>query len=164
MKIKNVLKHPPAVSILSTLAVPLILFVVSKIFGWFEFLDVINALKAVLAFEVPIWAILPMLLLLVAVYLLLKKRPPSYTEDDFGKLHLWRWGWEKQEGKWEIINLAPYCSKCDMPKIGSCAPYRGGPDSFYCLDCEVFCDYYDPKIIKTKILDNAQRGKTKKTN
>ena len=122
-----------------------------------------ETLESIFCFKISLWVILLALLLLAVVYLLVKryKSPPNYTEEDFGKLHLWRWDWEKRKGKWEIINLQPYCSNCDTLMIQD-KDLDDGTEHFYCANCEVWYVYYNPEIIKAKIFDNIKKGKIKK--
>ncbi|MDR0437141.1 MAG: hypothetical protein LBH22_02425 [Bacteroidales bacterium] len=165
-KIKKFFKHPLVVRVLGTLIASLILLVTPIVFGWFELSDVLNALKTAFVFEVQIWIVLSILLLLAVGFLLVKhfKKTPNYTEDKFGKLNLmWRWDLEKNGEKWEVINLFPYCSECDMPMSETFEDYDSGNENYLCTNCDCCYYYIDPKIIKQKILDNIKRGKIKKT-
>lgn len=106
--------------------------VFSSVLVGFSFL--FKSLITFLSFKIPIWSFLVALLgfssiILVWKYFSLEKIPTppdfvkEYTEDEFHNwLWKWDWAWDFESHTWQINNLTPYCSDCEVRLVDRSNP------------------------------------------
>ena len=82
-----------------------------------------------------------------------------YTKDELLG-YVWEWTWEKNyNGRYEIKNLTPICSKCETPLI----PESNFRPLLKCLRCNEYIEWDARKLEQVNVLitDNANKGQYK---
>ena len=83
----------------------------------------------------------------------------KYTQDELLGF-FWEWTWEKDyNGKYEIRNLMPICSKCKTPLILESSYHS----NLKCLRCDEIFHWNANKMEQVKVLiyDNVSKGQYK---
>jgi hypothetical protein len=120
-KIKN---HPWTIAIVAALLGPvftLIVDIFKKIPYLTTFRNICKLIINFLNFDLKVWwIIISGFIISIVIMLIYRKRDSdnlpdfiNYTEDSFKR---WRWQWEwnfnENKGKWQVLNLRPYCPNC----------------------------------------------------
>ena len=132
-----------------------------------NFAVILNGILSFLNFRLKVWWILlgvvfiVFVLHLISEYCDYKQKATSepkfveYTKDYILGFY-WKWTWDRRyDGKYDIVNLHPVCSKCDTPLTNSDISYG----KLKCLRCneEYWQHLPSEQNIKLMITDNVRR-------
>jgi len=143
----------------------------TAIYDWIKAKPILYTLKSILGwiwnnifkFELPVWQIIILLMVVLILNKILKKSPKenieenfndwlNYTEDSFDGLK-WKWIWQKVFGKWNIENLSPICPEC-----GTTMEQYNMMRSATCPRCDHrIYDFKSSSKIEAIIIDNVKR-------
>ena len=127
-----------------------------------------NVISSFLNTDVKIWLIMLISIVLVILFCLGRKWKEiktvaittpaflSYTTDDILQFK-WKWHWEKNyDGKYDIEDLHPVCSKCETPLVEG---KNYCEECYICLRCnqEFYRSLPEYDNVKMLILDNVRR-------
>ncbi|WP_276345634.1 hypothetical protein [Daejeonella sp. JGW-45] len=136
---------------------------VSSIYSWIVWL---------LNYPIKTWYILVVVSVVVIIIVIAgvlmtdKKHSPDFIDYKIDKLKNWYWSWDywynSTQLKYNIINLMPYCGKCQMIMLE-----RRDPVTYYCPKCEFQHDsgsynfgpnkWEEKMDIEALILDNIDK-------
>jgi hypothetical protein len=143
--------------------------ILSTFWGWIVMAG--HGIVSSLNYQLKVWwipaAIVCIILLLLVIAYFQRDTPEDnhqpikppfadYVEDRFSKW-TWRWDWQLKNDGWDVINLTPYCEKCDTPIQEYGDFFSSDP---MCPRCKVrtYPKYSEgTKETKVLILDNVRK-------
>ena len=176
-KIKKFLMNPWTIGISTTILGVIVTGIVDAIkqqtiFTTMKiiFVKIWDMIIKFLNLEIKMWVILILIIALILVVFIISRiltyrednKMPEfirYTKDELLG-YVWEWTWEKNyNGRYEIKNLTPICSKCETPLI----PESNFRPLLKCLRCNEYIEWDARKLEQVKVLitDNANKGQYK---
>ncbi|MDT0293971.1 hypothetical protein ACFQ3R_11320 [Mesonia ostreae] len=128
-------------------------------------------IKNLFSVEIQLWLIISLLLLYKIIkwfYIKVQKSKipelpenlKNYKADDFKNWKWkWDWKWDSNKAKWKIINLWPFCKKCDIELLDKSNFIQS---AMKCPKCEQYFQESkidDSKGVESMIYDNIQKGR-----